>query len=40
MDKKNVVFKCYSSEDGCCSPWMDVEEKTMKEYLDYLESRV
>ena len=26
--------------DGGCSPWTDVEEKTMKEYLDYLESRM
>lgn len=26
--------------DGGCSPWTDIEEKTMKEYLDYLESRV
>lgn len=26
--------------DGSCSPWTDIEEKAMKEYLDYLESRV
>lgn len=26
--------------DGGCSPWTDTEEKTMKEYLDYLESRM
>ena len=26
--------------DGGCSPWTDIEEKTMKEYLDHLESRM
>lgn len=25
--------------DGGFSPWTDVEEKTMKEYLDYLETK-
>ena len=26
--------------DGGCNPWTNLEEKTMREYLDYLESRV
>ena len=26
--------------DGGFSPWTNLEEKTMREYLDYLESRM
>lgn len=26
--------------DGGCNPWTHEEEKTMREYLDYLESRM
>jgi hypothetical protein len=26
--------------DGGCNPWTNIEEKTMREYLDYLESRI
>ena len=26
--------------DGGFSPWTNIEEKTMREYLDYLESRM
>jgi len=25
--------------DGGCNPWTNLEETTMREYLDYLESR-
>jgi hypothetical protein len=26
--------------DGGCHPWTDLEETTMREYLDYLESHM
>ena len=40
LSEKSLFRIYHIKDDGGCSPWTDIEEKTMKEYLDYLESRV